>query len=156
MKSLYIFDLDGTLALIEHRRPILDDSSNSNRWDDFYEVCDKDSPNEKIIKIFHSLNRVDITDIWIWSGRSERVKEKTINWLDNHVWLYGVRYGHIHLKMRPFDDSTPDQDLKRKWYEELSQEDKGRLVAIFDDRKIVVDMWRSLGITCLQVAHGDF
>ena len=27
---------------------------------------------------------------------------------------------------------------------------------VLDDRKQVVDMWRSLGLTCLQVADGDF
>jgi hypothetical protein len=27
---------------------------------------------------------------------------------------------------------------------------------VLDDRNQVVDMWRSLGLTCLQVDYGDF
>ena len=27
---------------------------------------------------------------------------------------------------------------------------------IFDDRQSVVDMWRARGLTCFQVAKGDF
>ncbi len=27
---------------------------------------------------------------------------------------------------------------------------------VLDDRTQVVDLWRSLGLTCLQVAYGDF
>ena len=58
--------------------------------------------------------------------------------------------------MRTIGDSTPDEILKRQWYEELPQNDKERLVCVFDDRQKVVDMWRSIGVTCLQVAAGDF
>lgn len=158
MKPLYIFDLDGTLALIDHRRPILNNKENPHRWDDFYDACDKDDPNEPIVKIFNSLRREELhcghlfNEIWIWSGRSMSVQHKTELWMNRYIGIYGPD----HLKMRPIGNSIPDQDLKRKWYEELSIADKERLVCIFDDRKKVVDMWRSLGITCLQVAPGDF
>jgi len=35
-------------------------------------------------------------------------------------------------------------------------EDKSRLVAVFDDRDRVVKMWRDVGVTCFQVADGEF
>ena len=34
--------------------------------------------------------------------------------------------------------------------------DKDDVFAVFDDRNQVVDMWRSNGLTCFQVAKGDF
>lgn len=34
--------------------------------------------------------------------------------------------------------------------------DEYRVLVVLDDRKQVVDMWRSLGLTCLQVAEGNF
>ena len=34
--------------------------------------------------------------------------------------------------------------------------DKDDVFAVFDDRQQVVDMWRSNGLTCFQVADGDF
>jgi len=58
--------------------------------------------------------------------------------------------------MRPADDFTPDEVLKRQWYEDLPRIDKERLVAVFDDRQKVVDMWRAIGVPCFQVARGDF
>ena len=50
----------------------------------------------------------------------------------------------------------PDEELKSYWYLSLSEEDKKRLVAVFDDRTKLVKMWRSLGVACFQVAEGDF
>ena len=34
--------------------------------------------------------------------------------------------------------------------------DKNDVFAVFDDRIQVVDMWRQNGLTCFQVADGDF
>lgn len=31
-----------------------------------------------------------------------------------------------------------------------------RVTAVFDDRQQVVDMWREIGLTCCQVAPGNF
>ena len=45
MKPLYIFDLDGTLALTEHRQHILDNKDDPQRWRRFYAACDRDEPN---------------------------------------------------------------------------------------------------------------
>ena len=30
------------------------------------------------------------------------------------------------------------------------------VIGVLDDRQQVVDMWRSMGLTCAQVAPGDF
>jgi hypothetical protein len=35
-------------------------------------------------------------------------------------------------------------------------DDRQRLVAAFDDRDRVVQMWRAAGVTCFQVAPGEF
>lgn len=163
MKPLYIFDLDGTLALIDHRGHLIADKNNQ-RWDEFYKACVDDKPNMPVFKILNSLKSIsysgadtpiDGADIIIFSGRSSLVYCETVDWLKNFV-------DHPHvpilttIKMRPLFNSIPDQILKNKWYDELPQHDKDRLVCVFDDRQKVVDMWRSIGVTCLQVAKGDF
>jgi hypothetical protein len=38
----------------------------------------------------------------------------------------------------------------------LKTVDKSNILYAVDDRQRVVDMWRSNGITCLQVAEGNF
>lgn len=152
LKPLYIFDLDGTLALIDHRRHFVADKKKQ-RWDEFYRACVDDKPNKPITRLFKKL--WDRESILIFSGRSDLVALQTIKWLSRHT---DVCYEYIDqiLKMRPHGDNTPDEILKRQWYEELFQKDKDRLVCVFDDRQKVVDMWRSIGVTCLQVAEGDF
>lgn len=157
MKPLYIFDLDGTLALIDHRRHFVEDKNNQD-WDSFYKACVDDKPNQAIINIFNSLYLAtdgygeDLADIKIFSGRSDIVRKETEDWLET-LTEYTEK---CELKMRKHGDYTPDQILKKQWYEELPKSDKDRLQCVFDDRQKVVDMWRSLGITVCQVAEGKF
>ena len=152
---LYIFDLDGTLADITHRRPLLENKTNKNRWHEFFDACDKDKPNFPVIKTLNSLV-MQGNDVWIWSGRSDEAKEKTISWLKEHCSAFSFSFHNIPLKMRKAGDYTPDDILKKQWLDEMSENDRGRLVAVFDDRQRVVDMWRANGVTCFQVAEGDF
>lgn len=71
MKPLYIFDLDGTLANIDHRRHIIEEpGKDDDKWRRFYAACVDDLPNEPVIKILASLSN-DPADIWIYSGRSD-------------------------------------------------------------------------------------
>lgn len=151
MKPLYIFDLDGTLALIEHRRHFVEGPKKD--WPAFHAACVDDKPNHPVIQVMHRLR--DGADIYIFSGRSDEVREQTIDWLVKHTAL---TYNDVQsrLWMRKAGDYTPDDDLKRQWYANLPTNDAMRLMAVFDDRDRVVAMWRSYGITCFQVAPGDF
>jgi hypothetical protein len=154
-KPLYIFDLDGTLALIQHRRHFVE--NRANRWTEFYKACIGDAPNKPIIEIFQTLVEYG-AEVRIWSGRSDEVRAETIAWLNQHVFMGAFRPGCLpcDLTMRKAGNYTADDVLKATWFFSLPTEDKLRLVAIFDDRDRVVNMWRSLGITCLQVAPGEF
>lgn len=153
MRPLYIFDLDGTVALCDHRRPILDDLSDSHRWQKFYAACVRDTPNRAVIKTMELL--YPTADVRIWSGRSYEVFVQTIGWLQLHAPFVLERRPSF-LRMRNEGDYTPDEQLKQEWLKELSIEDRRRLVAAFDDRDKVVQMWRSHGIACFQVAPGEF
>ena len=53
---LYIFDLDGTIALIDHRRPLLE-SKSSDRWQKFFAACVDDEPNKPVIDTLLGLRR---------------------------------------------------------------------------------------------------
>lgn len=159
MKRVYIFDLDGTLALNEHRQHFV---RNGNKdWDAFFEACDKDEPNMPVINTLRNLRKYGGVEIWIWSGRSKSVLGKTMDWL----WVHGImddrtfRYlgrDDNRFRMREEGDNTPDTDLKKSWLDQLDDIDRKRIVAVFDDRNSVVKMWRQEGISCFQVAEGDF
>jgi acid phosphatase class B len=153
-KPLYIFDLDGTLALIEHRRYILDEKDDKQRWKRFYAACDKDQPNHAVLTTMERL-RATGADIWFFSGRSGEVRDKTVAWLAHHTSFLSHEFETI-LMMRDEGDYTADDVLKQQWVDQMLKDDRDRLVAAFDDRDRVVRMWRSNGITCFQVAPGEF
>jgi len=174
-RPLYIFDLDGTLALIEHRRHFVEappcptcgdrqgdsdpscitcgftgkDPDFKPDWKAFYSACDKDEPNDPVILTLHQLVASG-ADIYIWSGRSDEVMMKTVAWLDEYLQV------DYKLLMRKHDDFTHDDVLKMRWLGMLDQDDRARLVAVFDDRDKVVRMWRRNGVARFQVAPGDF
>lgn len=147
---LYIFDLDGTIALIQHRRHHVE--NGNTRWDRFYAECVNDLPNAPVIHTMDLLHDSG-AEIWLFSGRSDEVRDQTLTWLEDHVPFY---IDPRSVMMRRSDDHTADDALKRRWYNEMLDDDKRRLVATFDDRDRVVAMWRSVGVTCFQVAPGNF
>lgn len=129
-----ICDLDGTLCLHNGRSP----------YDT--EKCDTDILNEPIRKI---LKEATARIIFV-SGREDKFREKTTAWLwDN----YGLPFDGLF--MRPTGDMRKDDIVKEEIY--LTQiMNKYNVSFVLDDRNRVVDMWRRNGLTCLQVAEGDF
>lgn len=153
-KPLYIFDLDGTLALIEHRKVMLE-SKAADRWRHFYAACDKDAPNDPVIATMERLRHAG-AEVWIFSGRSDEVREKTVAWLAQHTSFMTWELEGPALTMRAAGDYTADDILKRQWLDGMLVDDRRRLVATFDDRDRVVAMWRAAGVPCFQVAPGEF
>lgn len=150
---LYIFDIDGTLCNIEHRLHYLE----TKDWDSFYKACEDDQPNRPVIEVLNTL-LASGADIYLFSGRSEIVREETIRWLSRYTYypIHELRRNETLLTMRSERDYTEDHILKESWLHFMLKEDIDRLVGVFDDRKRVVDMWRSHGIACFQVAPGEF
>lgn len=145
MKDIIIFDLDGTLALIEHRQHHV--QSKKKRWREFFAACVDDIPNEPLIILLRTL--YPTFTIYIVSGRSDEVRSQTEAWLQRH------NVPHHQLIMRREGDYTADNILKIGWVHD-GIIPKDRILCVFDDRDKVVRMWRNAGIPCYQVAEGDF
>lgn len=143
--KIIISDLDGTIALDAHRKHYLE----SNNWDAYFEACDKDVPNVAVIKILELFHEQNEALAWIFTGRSRSVETKTTDWLEKH------KVPWYEVFMRPVGDHTPDVELKEEWYRKWIK-DHFDVLFVLEDRTRVVDMWRSLGIPCFQVAPGDF
>jgi len=148
-----IFDLDGTLALIDKRRKISTKDNGKMDWDKFFDPTNiiLDDPNWPVIKTLRLFKESGFR-IVILSGRSKSTKDATREWLDRFNVPFDV------LKMRPTSNEFKfmrDDDLKEGWLNELFS-DKKEIFAVFDDRNKVVEMWRRNGLTCFQVADGDF
>lgn len=82
----------------------------------------------------------------IFSGRGAETRVATEAWLRRH----GIEWDF--MVMRGEKNYRPDEELKREWFEKLDWP----CAMVFDDRQKVVDMWRALGLTCFQVAEGNF
>ena len=151
MKNTIIFDLDGTLALIDKRRDL---SRKPNGKIDFKILHDPsniylDKPNLPVIRMAQ-LFAQDGFNIVIFSGRSDKTKFTTKSWLTHN------RVPFHKLVMRPHKTMNfiPDEVLKKDMLDKYA--DINDIFMVVDDRQKVVDMWRSLGLICLQVAEGNF
>lgn len=155
---MIIFDLDGTLADIGHRRHLV--SGDRNNWDEFFRQCVNDKPIAPVITLFKALRRQG-EHLQIWSGRSDIVLWDTRIWLTKHVFegdtlWYDPEYPqHVPLRMRKRGDNTPDAVLKGQWLQEVLSAGYA-IDLVVDDRKRVVEMWRSRGILTLQCAEGEY
>ena len=141
-----IFDMDGTLMNIEHRRHVV--SGEKKDWQAFKDATIKDTPFDNIVSLAVML-QMDGNRIIICTGRNE-----TEEWItEKQLEASGIKYDA--LLMRPNDDYDPDDVLKQRMLNELRKVGYNPQM-VFDDRNSVVAMWRANGLTCLQCADGDF
>lgn len=151
MKTLtVIFDLDGTLAIIDKRRKKATSSNGYFNWKTFFapENIQLDEPNVPVIKTFQAMKAAGF-EVGIFSGRDSISRKETEEWLLEN----GIKWDF--LRMRPKGTFTKDDILKKSWLDDFIAEDK-EILCTFDDRDKVVKMWRDNGISCFQVAPGNF
>jgi predicted kinase len=144
LDNCIIVDIDGTIALRNGRNPF--------DWSSVY----NDSPNEPIIEIINSFIFTNITSIedkvFFLTGRDEICHDDTLKWIKSYTKMDVMEET---LLMRPLNDNRSDVIIKKEIYD-YHIKDKYNVLAVFDDRNSVCKMWRDLGLTCLQVAEGDF
>ena len=141
-----IFDIDGTLALIEHRRKHV--TSRPKNWVAFYAGIPKDEPNIPVINTLHGLINGGYVGL-LCSGRPDNYRDTTVAWLRQHFISYTALY------MRKAGDYRADDIVKREILTEIRADGYNPILAC-DDRDRIVKMWRDEGLICLQAAEGDF
>lgn len=141
MDNTVVFDLDGTIANVNHRRHFV--SGKSKDFDKFYEACVYDLPNGWAVRLINSL--IDTGHhVVIVSARPTTLSQRTTSWLSAN----GVsQKAELFLLRDEEHKSTQDAELKRLW---LNAYGKHKILFVVDDRQRVVDMWRSEGMVCLQ------
>ncbi len=146
MKTV-LFDVDGTLADVSHRRHFV--TGEEKNWTLFNAKMSEDALNKPVVNLYHTLWDSQKYDIIIVTGRSEEFRAVTEQWL---VWNHTP---FNRLIMRKAKDSRQDSVVKQEILNALKAENKDIVFAV-DDRQQVVDMWRRNGITCLQCDEGQF
>ena len=133
-----IVDMDGTLAKMGNRSP----------YDDHR--ADQDTVNKPVYDTVQALSAAGYK-LLIMSGRDEgRSRTVTRTWLSKN----GVNYRW--LLMRPEGDHMKDSVVKHDLLVKFIDQYGHVPVMALDDRDQVVRVWRDMGITCFQVADGNF
>ncbi len=136
-QNAFICDIDGTLAIMGARSPF-----------DWSKVG-IDTVNHNISMIIRTLRMSSGLPMILVSGRDEACRAETEKWLVENSVPYH------ELIMRKAGDMRKDVEVKREIYDGQIKH-RYNVIAVFDDRDQVVDMWRSLGMICLQVNYGSF
>lgn len=146
--KLLFCDIDGTIADLTHRRKFV--ASKPKNWAAFEASMSEDKPIEWVIDLVCMFWSRGATVV-LMTGRGKQNMEVTKQWLNDH----DVPYDYLY--MREEGDYRKDSIVKKELYErakvDLYGEDPD---LILDDRTQVVNMWRDLGLKCIQVAEGDF
>ena len=137
-----IVDIDGTVAKMDGRSP----------YD--YSLVSTDNRNHVVADLVELLS--SFMHIIYVSGRPDSCREDTEEWLRANIWTWlgGVTQDDC-LYMRKEEDGRPDTMVKLEIFNKYIR-DNYNVRFVLDDRNSVVEMWRNLGLTCLQVDEGNF
>lgn len=132
-----ICDLDGTLSLLNGRNPY--DASTADR-----DLCNE--PVRNLLEVYYRTQHYNIIYL---SGRMDTYRPQTDTFLRRYHCPPGKTF------MRKAGDYRPDWVVKSELFDAHI---RGQYCVKFvlDDRNQVVNYWRHLGLTCFQVAPGDF
>ena len=144
---LIVFDIDGTLANIEHRLDYV--RSKPKNWKAFDAGIPNDSVIAPVAAAFHALRDAGHTVI-LASGRNERSRIATQDWLRKNGFS-----SYDKLYMRLADDFRSDDIVKREILDEIVADYGRKPDMVFDDRPRVVRMWRDEGIFVFNVYQGE-
>jgi hypothetical protein len=143
MLPIVLCDVDGTVALMGKGE------SGRRKFYEWHRVGE-DDPNLPVIGLVQVLRAAGYPIVFL-SGRDEVCRAATNDWLIEH----GAAQAGDALYMRPHKDNRPDHEVKLEIYKR-DIEPHNTVAGVIDDRNAVVAMWRSLGLTVLQVADGAF
>lgn len=136
LPKTYIFDIDGTLSLLNGRNPY-----------DTTRVLE-DAENVPVTNLLRMLAAAGYK-IVITSGRSDICRADTELWLKRN----GIPFDALF--MRKDGDERKDAIIKNEIFE-ASIRPFYNVEGVYDDRDQVVKMWREIGLFCAQVNYGDF
>lgn len=137
-----IVDMDGTLSDCSHRVH----HAKAKDWDAFHETIALDPANSHVLLAVRQFSI--LYDIVISTGRPERYREVTHNWLKEH------RVKYARLYMRGSEDFRSAAMIKRDHLAMIRHSYDPWLV--LEDTTSVVKMFREEGLTVFQVAEEAF
>ena len=155
--GIIVCDIDGTIANIEHRVPILYDGETDRRkfkdwqgkknWKDFFAAMSEDTLRTEVAEKVLQLQKETGAYVVFVSARGMEWEKETAEWLQKNCPI--IPYTLI---MRQQGDRRDDEIIKREIYDRFLKHYK--VVKVFDDRPRVVRMWRELGLDVEDCGDG--
>lgn len=138
-RTLSIFDIDGTLAIMGDRHP-----------HDGH-LVHLDSINEDVLRALHLQGQHGL--VYIVTGRDEKYREITEQWLADN----GVAYDALYMRPTEPDHlpKTEDSVVKHNLFNLHIRPLGHKIVGVYDDRHRVLRMWRKLGLTTFHINGPD-
>ena len=157
-REAIICDVDNTIIDITHRYHLL--KGKDTDWNAFLDekLIRQDTPIQDTIDVIKALNtRYPILFV---TGRNSGIEKITREQIEVFCDLKPAEdlikaypYQGYYLFMRDDSDrETPDAAIKKDIYCRFI-EPNYKIIAAFDDRPVIVDLWRSLGITTYHVGE---
>lgn len=151
-----IFDIDGTLADVGHRRHYV---TNGNReWGPFFDEMVNDPPLVDVVLLAellssHPLAGGPFLKLFIFSGRPDTHRAQTEAWLKEEV--PGLYNRAEAVLMRAAGDRRQDTEVKREMLHRI-QAQGHEVRFVVDDRPSVIAMWKAEGLTVLEVNSSEW
>jgi hypothetical protein len=145
MKNIVLFDIDGTIANIDHRLHYL--RRENIDWTEFESQCEYDLPIPATVAMLRALSQSG-KQIWLWTGRTVGVEAMTKIWLERHSIPYH------QLLMRPEGTFLNAASLKKRWLND-SPVPKERVICAFEDEPRIVEMLTGEGLTVFHVCRPE-
>lgn len=152
MKSI-ILDLDGTISDHSPRFHL----AQAKLWDEYHARCNEDLPHEDVLGLIDMIFNpalaplVDPVDLVICTGRSEKYRSVTMDWLRKH------RIPVQTILMRGGNDFRKSGVIKAELLEEhfgSKEEVIKQVLFVLEDRESLVQFFRDYGLPCWQVRNG--
>ena len=145
--KLYVFDIDGTLANINHRKHHLTGKNGRKNWEPFFRDQHLDAPYWPVFDVMKALSMTGHKCIII-TGRMEQHRDVSLKWVQDH---YDGDFHNEDLFMRQDNDHTDDDELKWNMVQDILEANpEYELAALFDDRHRIIDKFRENGVYAFE------
>ncbi|MER6266822.1 HAD family acid phosphatase [Streptomyces sp900105755] len=142
-RPIAVFDIDNTLADTAHRQRFLE--RNPRDWDAFFAAAPHDPAIPEGIAL--AVASAEECDIVYLTGRPERCRRDTLDWLAAH----GLPEGRVHMRRNA--DRRPARQTKLEILRRLAERRSVRVLV--DDDELVCDAAERAGFTVVRARWAD-
>lgn len=147
-----IFDIDGTLADVRHRRHFVEPLVGRKEWGRFFDEMVYDPPYRDVCLLAellgdHPLVNHGAIKLFVFSGRPDTHRKQTEDWL--RIYTRSLLEKAEGVLMRAAGDFRPDVEVKRDMLNSIRELGYDPRLVV-DDRPAVISMWKEEGITVLE------